>query len=384
MIANPFSPIFGGKPGIFFGREDILQRFDLAMVDAGSDDRTLFVTGTRGSGKTALLEQISMRASGQKKTVIDLGPEDTLAQLIHQLTDFDETTTTIHPQANVSFLGVGGGFSAGSIAKTKHIDRDRLQPLLLAACERAGHGLLITVDEVQKIPLDDMSAICNAFQMASRKGYDILLAVAGLPFAYDRIISHEGCTYLRRAAHEELGLFTWEEASAALTSTFSGIRDLKITQEQIDTLNQTSYGHPYLIQLLGYHLIAFINRSGSAIPCEVTDEMIRHIIPLAQLSYEQRALKPLLEELPETEKSYLRAMSACLDEERLAATSNIAAMLNKSQKSLSRTRADLIKNGIIAAPEQGKVMFCIPYLSAYVLKEETSSNVVDIARKRRV
>lgn len=112
--------------------------------------------------------------------------------------------------------------------------------------------------------------------------------------------------------------------------------------------------------------------------------MIRHIIPLAQLSYEQRALKPLLEELPETEKSYLRAMSACLDEERLAATSNIAAMLNKSQKSLSRTRADLIKNGIIAAPEQGKVMFCIPYLSAYVLKEETSSNVVDIARKRRV
>ncbi len=39
MFTNPFSPIFGGKPGVFFGRERILELFDHAMIDTGSDDR---------------------------------------------------------------------------------------------------------------------------------------------------------------------------------------------------------------------------------------------------------------------------------------------------------------------------------------------------------
>ena len=76
MFSNPFSPIFGGKPDVFFGREEIIKLFEHAMIDVGSDDRSLFITGTRGSGKTALLEQLSIRAAAQKKKVIDLGPED--------------------------------------------------------------------------------------------------------------------------------------------------------------------------------------------------------------------------------------------------------------------------------------------------------------------
>ena len=62
MFSNPFTPIFGGRPDFFFGRKAVLTRFDAAMVDQGSEDRVLFVTGNRGCGKTALLEQISMRA----------------------------------------------------------------------------------------------------------------------------------------------------------------------------------------------------------------------------------------------------------------------------------------------------------------------------------
>ena len=73
MFINPFSPIFGGKPGVFFGREEILRLFDHAMIDLGSEDRAMFITGTRGSGKTALREQFSIRAVNKKRTVIDLG-----------------------------------------------------------------------------------------------------------------------------------------------------------------------------------------------------------------------------------------------------------------------------------------------------------------------
>lgn len=384
MFSNPFSPIFGGKPGVFFGRERILNQFDLAMIDTGSDDRALFITGTRGSGKTALLEQLSIRATTRKRKVIDLGPENTISQLINALTGYDEVTKTVNPQANVNILGVGGGISTGSVAKTEHLGRESLQKILLEACEKYKNGLLVTVDEIQKVPMDDVSSLCNAFQMASRKGCDIMLAVAGLPYAYSGVIKHEGCTYLRRATHEELGLFTWEEAEDALHSIFSGIKGLSISQAIIEKLNEACYGHPYIMQLLGYQLVLQVNEKNPGKKHIVTEEEAQAAISNALFAYEQRALKPLVEELTNNEKTFLVKMSESLNSDRLADISEIARRLNVSQNKLSRQRAVLVDHGIIAAPERGKLMFCIPYLADYVKKEEYVSDAITVARQRRV
>lgn len=48
MFENPFVPVFGGKPDFFFGRKELLNRFTFALVDRGSEDRALFITGNRG------------------------------------------------------------------------------------------------------------------------------------------------------------------------------------------------------------------------------------------------------------------------------------------------------------------------------------------------
>lgn len=384
MFSNPFSPIFGGKPDVFFGRDRIINLFDHAMIDSGSDDRAIFITGTRGSGKTALLEQLSIRASAQKRKVIDLGPENTISQIIHILTGYDEVTKTINPQANVNVFGIGGGVSGKSVSKTEHIGRDDLQKILLDACSNYKKGLLVTVDEIQKVPIEDVSTLCNAFQMASRKGCDIMLAVAGLPYAYSKVIRHEGCTYLRRATHEELGLFSWEEAADSFNSVFSKIKGLRVSSEIIEKLNTASYGHPYIMQLLGYHLILNINDHVSEKTHNVTDSEVEVAINNSLFAYEQRALKPLLDELPKREKAYLLTVSECLDSNRLANTSDIANKLESTSNNLSRQRAYLIDHGIIASPERGKIMFCIPYLADYVKKEEEISDAIMVARNRRV
>ena len=384
MFSNPFSPIFGGKPDVFFGREKVLNLFEHAMVDVGSDDRAIFITGTHGSGKTALLEQLSIRATARNRKVIDLGPEDTISQLIFALTGYDEVTKTVNPQASVNILGMGGGVSAGSVSKTEHIGRDNLQSVLLEACSKNKNGILVTVDEIQKVPIEDVSSLCNAFQMASRKGCDIMLAVAGLPYAYSGVIKHEGCTYLRRATHEELGLFTWDEASNAFNSIFATIKGLSISAQIIELLNQACFGHPYIMQLLGYHLMLYINDHTTSKKHSVTDDEAQVAITNALFAYEQRALKPLMEELANSERSYLAKMSECLDSERLADTSDIARKLGVSPNKLSRPRAYLIDHGIIAAPERGKVMFCVPYLADYVNKEEHISDAITVARQRRV
>ncbi len=384
MFLNPFSPIFGGKPGVFFGRDRILNLFDYAMVDKGSDDRAIFITGTRGSGKTALLEQLSIRATAQKRKVIDLGPDNTIAQLINALTGYDEVTKTVNPQASPNILGIGGGFSTGSVSKTEHIGRDNLQQLLLDACSNNKNGILVTIDEIQKVPIEDVSCLCNAFQMASRKGHDIMLAVAGLPYAYSSVIKHEGCTYLRRATHEELGLFTWEETENSFISIFSRIKGLNVDRSIITKLNRASYGHPYIMQLLGYHLILNINGNEPDKRHTVTEDEAGTAVKNAIFAYEQRALKPLMDELANGERAFLIKMSECLDSDRLAGTSDIARGLGVTQSKISRPRAYLVDHGIIAAPERGKVMFCIPYLADYVKKEEEIPDAVAVARQRRV
>ena len=384
MFSNPFSPIFGGKPDVFFGRDKILNLFEHAMIDVGSDDRAMFITGTRGSGKTALLEQLSIKAIAKKKKVIDLGPENTIAQIIYALTEYDEATKTVSPQATVNILGIGGGISGGSISKTERIGKERLQEIMIEACSKYKKGILVTVDEIQKVPIEDVSSLCNAFQMASRKGCDIMLAVAGLPYSYSKVIKHEGCTYLRRAIHEELTLLTWEEATESFNNIFSKIEGLNVSSTIIDKFNQACYGHPYIMQLIGYHLIMHINDKGSGKKHNTTNAEAQTAIENAIFAYKQRALKPLLDELPGAVKAYLIKMSECLDSERLANTSKIADQFDTNQNKLSRTRAYLIDHGIIASPERGKVMFCVPYLADYVTEDEHISDAISVARQRKV
>ena len=106
------------------------------------------------------------------------------------------------------------------------------------------------------------------------------------------------------------------------------------------------------MQLLGYHLILHINDHTSGKKHIVTDEEAQIAIKNALFAYEQRALKPLIDELPNSERTYLTKMSECLNSDRLADTSDIARGLGTSSSKLSRPRAYLIDHGIIASPEQ--------------------------------
>ena len=138
------------------------------------------------------------------------------------------------------------------------------------------------------------------------------------------------------------------------------------------------------MQLLGYHLVMHINDHVTGSKHRVTMDEALVTIANARFAYEQRALKPLLEELPESDKKYLVKMSECLDADRLADTAEIARRMNVSLNKISKPRGHLIDHGIIASPERGKVMFCIPYLADFVKKEEGTPDAIMIARERRV
>lgn len=377
MFENPFTPLFGGKPDCFFGRERILKRFEMAMVDKGSDDRALFITGSRGYGKTALLEQLSLRAKAHGRTVIDVGSDNPLGGIMRHLAPFDETTRTIDPEVDVSVLGTGGKLRVGTKSKTAHYHRDDFEFLFLKAFEDRELKLFLTIDEIQKVDLDDIALICEAFQMASRKGHDVMIAVAGLPYAHDRVITHDGCTFMRRAPHEQLGPLRPEEVLEAFASSLNSIKGLAASSSALEALTEQSKGHPYIMQLQGYYLVEELNRYSVGKRYSVTEEDIERSMPHVIRVYQRRALDPLVSEMNEGEVEYLRAMASLLDSERIARTRDIADALGREPKHLSNVREKLINNGIIIAPSRGRLAFLIPYLADYLI-DGTSGAVLDV------
>ena len=152
--------------------------------------------------------------------------ENALQSLFRQRSRFDEVTTSTDPKIEVKVLGSGGSLSGRKTRKTTHYTIDDLDTLLLAACEKSQHGVFVTVDEVQKVPLDDMSRICGAVQMASRKGREVMLAVAGLPGAHRSIIVRPPAmgvfAFQENLREEKLLLLAVHQLHGAVVAVFVG------------------------------------------------------------------------------------------------------------------------------------------------------------------
>ncbi len=368
MIDNPFTPVFGGKPGSFFGRQEILDRFDRALAIRGSDDRALFFTGTRGSGKTALLEQLSLHAAKAGWRTIDVGAERVLQSLSRQLAECDELTETMAPSLEVKVLGSGGSIAGKSTSKTVRYEAADLSWLFQQACKKQKRGIFVSVDEIQKVPLDGVACVCEAFQMASRKGFDVALAVAGLPYSYESVIHQDGCTFMRRAVHERLNLLSASEVEAAYRRVFAGIANFAVGEDALAELVRQSSGHPYIMQLLGYHLVEYMSQRSSKKIVVSRKEVGSVIAPVALEAYERRALRPLLDELSESERDYLRAMASVADASFVSRVGKVADKLGRTTQQMAPTRQSLVGKGVIVVAGRGLVRFNVPYLRTYVQK----------------
>jgi hypothetical protein len=381
MFNNPFTPLFGGKPDVFFGHDDILNNFSMALRDNGSDYRSLFITGIRGNGKTALLERLSGMAEQAKFRVIDASAQTSLHAICRQLIGVDESSKTLEPELEANIGGVGGKVKIGAKTSSIKYDKRDIGEALLAASKKEKRGLLITIDESQKVPLEDMSIIANAFQMASRKGADVLLAVAGLPYAYDDIIHHEGATFLRRGAHVELTLFNRDTVNYAFEQVFAEVKGLTISQNAMDVLVSASKGHPYIMQVLGYCLISQINESNNLKKYDVTVEDAQKCVNQAIAVYKERAIRPIITELTSSELAYLRAAASAGGAGQPVATADIAKSLGKTLGQTSAARASLLRDGLLVASSQGKVMMTVPYMREYLQQDVAASNVVELAKE---
>lgn len=360
---------------MFFGRKDIVAKFENGMRVGGSHYKTLFITGVRGTGKTTLLEHLSQMARDADLKTVDAVYSNATRKLFKALSGHDETAVSDGVQAGVQVMGSGASVKLGGTTVTDRATAADLDDLMRAECDRNGKGLLLTIDEIQKVRQSDLEEICGAFLLASRKGSNVMLAVAGLPGSYEKVSKYKGCTYIRRSVHEQIGLFTQQEVVEALKEAFDDIELLEVDDSVARYAADLSKGQPYLMQLLCFHLIELLNsRPESARqaigrePYRVTKGDFDAAFQESMGEYEQGALGPIVDEIPDSERRYLVAAAKVLDEDRVAKSRDIGNELGiKEPNELSAARQRLINREIIVPSGFGEVAFAIPYLADYLL-----------------
>ncbi|WP_410764060.1 ATP-binding protein [Corynebacterium rhinophilum] len=169
------------------------------MGGVGAMQRALLVSGTRGVGKTVLLNEFEESARRLGRVVIRAYAD---AQMVAQLRDstipeaieeLDYTEKTGRKITGFSVAGVG--------SVTTQLPHNQAQPSLvsrlrslLKAARAHDAGVLLTVDEVQAASVDELAQLATAIQDLIRGEYDIAFAAAGLTFGVEELLDHEGTT----------------------------------------------------------------------------------------------------------------------------------------------------------------------------------------------
>jgi hypothetical protein len=364
--SNPFTPSFGVTPPKLVGRDDELIGFREALISGpGAPGRSMLFTGTRGSGKTVLLNTVESIARQRGWFVIAETARknfasaltDTIIPRILMAEDPDVTDSRI-TGVNASVLGVGGGFNREISEKhlVKPNFRARLEDLVDLA-ERRGVGVLLSVDEVHRTPIDDMREIAQAVQHCFRASRQVAFVAAGLPSAVADILNDDVISFLRRSEQFRLGTLTEPDAAQAIAVP---IHDMgkRITDSALRMAADATHGFPFLTQLIGYH--SWIAADTEVV---ITTEHVEYGATRARRQLDTQVFEPALHDLSEKDQDFLAAMSADDGPSQLSA---VAQRMGVDRNYINRYRKRLIAADMIVPSGRGRVDFTMPYLREYL------------------
>ena len=362
-IHSLFQPTFGNRPEQYIGRDGVIEQFMAGLREpVGSRNRCTLFLGQRGMGKTALLLELSDRAQDAGYVVARVTAHEGMPQAIieqFQLNGskfFNDDKRKL-TGVNAGALGFSFGLSFSEAAERQYGFRAKMSLLCDKLAEK-GKGALILIDEVRTSAA--MREVASAYQELVGDRKNIAIAMAGLPHAVSSVLNDSVLTFLNRATKVELGLISTQLIRAYYERALKKV-GIAITDNHIDRAALSTHGFPYLMQLIGYYLIQYTPEGGV-----VTDIIMDKAEKAAMKDLEDNVFKPILAPLSDNDRFFLQTMARCGD---IVTTANLQAKLGKIGPAIQPYRKRLIEAGVIEAPRRGELVFAVPYLSDYLLKQ---------------
>ena len=365
-IQSLFQPTFGNRPEQYIGRDDVIAQFMEGLREpVGSRNRCTLFLGQRGMGKTALLLELSDRASKANYIVARVTAHEGMPKAIieqFQLNGSQYFKVEKRKLTGVSAgaLGFSFGLTFSEAAEHQYGFRSKMSLLCDKFAEK-GKGALILIDEVRTSAA--MREVASAYQELVGDRKNIAIAMAGLPHAVSSVLNDSVLTFLNRAKKAELGPISTNLIRAYFEKAFRWA-GITISNDLLDKSAKATHGFPYLLQLLGYYVIQYTPKSGI-----VTTEILDKAEKAAMSDMDDNVFKPILAPLSDNDKVFLRALARCGG---TATTARLQAALGKKGPALQPYRKRLIEAGVIESPRRGELVFAMPYLAEYLLASKDS------------
>ena len=346
-IPNPFKPTAGKVPPVLIGRQDVLDGFESGLADgAGAPGRLMLITGQRGFGKTVMLSEIRSIAEREGWFVVaDNASVGMCDRLVRAIRPRGMRMREVSIAPSVGVAGLATATFGGMTLETPLVDARTLRDAVTERLEKMprGKGVLIAIDETQGVSMGDV--------------------VAGLPSLVDDILNNKVSTFLQRAERHTLAEVPLVETRDAYVDVVES-SGKTIDDELALRAAKATEGHPYMIQLIGYHMWRSADRRGSkAIESVDVDAGVRD----AFHAFYEAVCAPTYYGLRSPQRLFLEAMAR--DNEGVTRVADIGARVERTDSWVHKYRASLIRERVIEAAGYGLVRCCIPHLCEYIRDE---------------
>jgi len=382
-IKNPFSPGAGSPPPELVGREDILNQSTILLhrILEKRSEKSLFLTGLRGVGKTVLLNEIERlsESAGYKTLLIEAHGNKSLGVLLVPLLRrlfftldrlagagdkvrrglgvLKSFINTIKLRVGDIELGLDIDAELGS-ADSGDIEVD-LPNLFIAVAEAAEErktAVAILIDEIQYFSIIEISALIMAMHKMQQRRLPLVLIGAGLPIL--PALAGESKSYAERLFQfPNIGALSKIDAAKALQDPVKDV-GIEFTEEALDEIFNLTKGYPYFLQEWGYQSWNHAKHS------PITLKDVREATSMVVKRLDENFFHVRFDRLTPSEQNYLRGMAELGPGEQR--TSDIAEILHKNMSSLGPVRDKLIKKGMIYSPSHGIMAFTVPLFDEFM------------------
>ncbi len=384
-LKNPFSPGAGSPPPELVGRDLDLEQANILLgrIKLKRSEKSMLLTGLRGVGKTVLLKQMEHLAkeSGYRTIFIEAMENTSLAALLipclrNLLYDLNRIAgagekvrrglavlrsfiSSVKLTVRDITIGIDiepeeGSADSGNL----EIDLPNLFKAIGEAAEERQSAVALLIDEIQYFNKKELGALIVAMHKMQQCQLPIVLIGAGLPTLPGR--AGEAKSYSERLFNfPDIAALSPQEAAIALEGP---ARSWGVIFEAaaLTEVYRLTKGYPYFLQEWGYQ--AWNIASSSPITLEVIQNATAAVIPRLDKNF----FRVRFDRLTPTEKNFLRAMAELgAGPHRIG---DIADVMKMKATSISPTRADLIKKGMIYSPSYGEIAFTVPLFDAFMMR----------------
>ncbi len=375
-LLNPFSPGAGTPPPELAGRQDILNKANIALarIKAGRPEKSFFLVGLRGVGKTVLLHKIEEIATenGYRPIMIEARENKSLSKLLipylRQLLfslDVSEKVSDkvkrayrvlksfvlkVNPDGALEFgLDIDpekGTADSGDL----EIDLTQLFVALGEAAQDRSAAIAIIIDEIQYLDDDELGSLIMAIHKISQKSLPLIVIGGGLPQLLGK--AGNAKSYAERLFdYPEVGPLRDADAKLALQGPVQK-QNVTFSKEALSEILRVTEKYPYFIQEWGYQAwqIAKTTPIGLTVVKTATKEAIKRL--------DKSFFRVRFDRLTPREKEYLRVMAELGTGAHRSG--DIANMLHLDVRSVAPFRSSLIKKGMIYSPAHGDTEFTVP------------------------